>query len=131
MGTIWRNLGSATRTKTRIDSSTLRNFASSTESAWGVMAAGTYFGTTAWARAGAADRRPALQFFLQPGDAAEFFQGRAVVRLLQGFLIQGGDMLDGNFDAVDGAEDAAAEFFQAAGVILDLFGGGVEQRMET
>ena len=40
-------------------------------------------------------------------------------------------MLDGDFNAVDGAEDAASEFFQAAGEILDLFCGGGEQRMKT
>ena len=40
-------------------------------------------------------------------------------------------MLDGDFDAVDGAEDAAAEFLQAFGEIFDLLRGGGEQRMET
>jgi len=37
------------------------------------------------------------------------FQRRAVVAFQQGFLVQGVDMLDGDFDAVDGAEDAAAD----------------------
>src|SRR5260370_650679 len=40
MGTIWRKLGSVTHTKTRIDSSTLRSFDSSTERCCGVKAAG-------------------------------------------------------------------------------------------
>jgi hypothetical protein len=40
-------------------------------------------------------------------------------------------MLDGDFHAVDCTEDAAAEFFQAFGEILDLLGGSGEQRMEA
>ncbi len=80
---------------------------------------------------GAADRRPALQFFFQARNAAEFLQGRAVVGFHQAFLVQGVDVLDGDFDAVDGAEDAAAQFFEAVGEILDLLCGGGEQGMET
>src|SRR6267378_2391323 len=52
---ICRNLGSATRTKTRIDSSRRRNLASSMESACGVMAEGTNL----IVRAGAAAAPPA------------------------------------------------------------------------
>ena len=111
------------------------------------MAPGTYLGASAGAAAappaptewaegaessvGAPDRRPALQFFFQPGDAAEFIQGRAVVDFHQAFLVQSVDMLDGDFDAVNGAEDAAAEFFEAVGEILDLLRSGDEQGMET
>ncbi len=40
-------------------------------------------------------------------------------------------MLNGDFDAVDCTEDAAAEFFEAVGEILDFFRGGGEQRVET
>ena len=40
-------------------------------------------------------------------------------------------MLDGNFDAVDCTENAAAEFFEAVREILDFFRGGGEQRVET
>src|SRR5580658_441153 len=40
MGTIWRYLGSATRTKIRIDSSTRRSLPSSAEICWAVIAGG-------------------------------------------------------------------------------------------
>src|SRR5208282_366776 len=80
---------------------------------------------------GVRDWRPALQFFFQPGDTPEFFQRCAVVDFQQCFLVQAVDMLDGNFNAVDGTEDAAAEFFQTFGKALDLVRGGGEQHMET
>src|ERR1035441_3688806 len=74
---------------------------------------------------GAPDRRPAFQFFLQPGDATEFLQSRRVVEFHQGFRIEGGDMFDGDFDAVDCAEDATAQFLEADAKILDLLCGGM------
>ena len=40
-------------------------------------------------------------------------------------------MLDGDFNAVDCTENAAAEFFEAVREILDFFRGGGEQRVET
>ena len=80
---------------------------------------------------GARDRWPALQFFFQPGDTAEFFQSCAVVNCQQRFLIEGGDMFNRNFNAVDRTEDAAAEFFQSFREVLDLVRGSVKQSMET
>jgi len=63
--------------------------------------------------------------FFQPGDAAEFFQGRAVVNLQQGFLVQSRDMLDGDFDAVDCTKDAAPSSSRRLAK-SDFFRGGGE-----
>ena len=40
-------------------------------------------------------------------------------------------MLDGDFDAIDCTENAAAEFFKPGAKILDLLCGGGEERVET
>ena len=114
------------------------------------MAAGTYLGASAGAAAAPPPLPTACAERVDDGlDVARRIGGRrsnsffsretrrnfsradAVVDFQQSFLVQGGDMLDGDFDAIDGAENAAAEFFEPVGKFLDLLGGGGKQRVES
>ena len=67
-----------------------------------------------------ADGRTPVQFFFQFGHAPKFLQGAAVVGLKHFLLLDRGHVLDSDFHAVDGAENAAAHFVESLSELFDL-----------
>src|SRR5205807_6097322 len=66
------------------------------------------------------DRRPPVELFLQLRHAAEFFERAAVICLQELLLLDGCDVLDGDFYAIDRGENRSAHFLERLAEILDL-----------
>ncbi len=69
--------------------------------------------------------------FFKARDPAEFFQRVAVIGSQHVFLLNRGDVLNGDFYAIHRAQDAAAHFVERLGELLDFAQRFREQFIET